>query len=75
MERVFSRVVVVEDDFDDLVGGEDEGICVCAVDERVCGGFVGGEDGVEGGDEGWDVGYVIEKGTGLRQYMRGARSG
>ena len=32
VEGVFARVVVVEDDFDDLVLGEDEGVGVGAVD-------------------------------------------
>lgn len=38
MERVFARVEVVEDDFDNVVFGEHEGVCVTTVDFGGCGG-------------------------------------
>lgn len=44
MEGVLSGVVVVEDDFDDLVGAQDEGVGVDAIDGWVGGIGAGGED-------------------------------
>ena len=64
MEGVFAGVGVVEDDVDDLVLGEDEGVGVDAVDGGVGGCGAGCEGGVEGGDFGADVGYVVEEGAG-----------
>lgn len=63
MEGVLSWVVVVEDDFDDLVVGEDELVGVGAVDHGVGGVCACGEDGVEGWDFGSDVGLVVEEGA------------
>jgi hypothetical protein len=70
MEGVFSRVVIVEDDFYDFVLCEDEGVCVAAVDGGVGCVGAGGEDGVEGGDFGADVGYIVEEGAGF-ELVRG----
>jgi len=63
VERVFSRVIVVQDDFDDLVGFEDKLVGVGAVDGGI--GCVGasGEDGVEGGNFRCNVGHVVEEST------------
>lgn len=63
VERVFPRVVIVEDDFDDFVMCEDELIRVCTVDEGVSGVGASGEDGVECGDFGGGVGLVVEEGA------------
>lgn len=63
MEGMFSRVVIVEDDLDDLVVAEDELIGMGAVDEGVGCVGAGGEDGVEGGDFGSDIGFVVEEGA------------
>lgn len=63
MERVFSGVVVVEDDFYDLVLRQHEGVGVVAVDEGVGCVGAGGEGGVESGDFGRDVGDVVEEGV------------
>jgi hypothetical protein len=60
---MFSRVVVVQDDFDDLVVREDLGMGVGAVDGGVRGEVPGTEDGVERGDFWADVGYVGEEGV------------
>lgn len=64
VEGVFAGVGVVEDDVDDLVFGEDEGVGVYAVDGGVVGGGAGGEGGVEGWDFGLHVGYIVEEGAG-----------
>ncbi len=64
VEGVFALVGVVEDDVDDVVVGEDEGVGVGAVDGGVGGCGAGGEGGEEGGDFGADVGYVVEEGAG-----------
>ena len=61
MEGMTAGVEVVEDDFDDLVFLEDEGVGVGAVDGGVGGGDAGGEGAVEGGDFGPDVGDVVEE--------------
>ena len=63
VEGVFAWVVVVEDDLDDLVLLEDEGVGVGGVDGGVEGGGAGGEGGVEGGHFGADVGDVVEEGV------------
>lgn len=63
VEGVLARVIVVEDDFDDLVLLEDEGVGVGGVDGGVEGGGAGGEGGVEGGHFGADVGDVVEEGV------------
>ena len=57
-------VVVVEDDVDDLVALEDEGVGVGGVDGGVGGICTGREGGVEGGDFGGDVGDGVEGGAG-----------
>ena len=57
-------VVVVEDDVDDLVVLEDEGVGVGGVDGGVGGIGAGGEGGVEGGDFGEDIGDGVEGGAG-----------
>ncbi len=64
VDGVAAVVVVVDDYFDDVEVGEDEGVGVLAVDEGVCGGGGGGEGGVEGGDEGFDEGVVVDCETG-----------
>ena len=64
VEGVFAWVVVVEDDFDGLVFGEDEGVGVGAVDVGDVCGCGGCEGGVEGWDFGGDVGGIVEEGTG-----------
>ena len=64
VEGVFAGVFVVEDDVDDLVFGEDEGVGVGAVDGGVGGGGAGAHYCEEGGDFGADVGYVVEEGAG-----------
>ena len=63
VEGVLARVVVVEDDFDDLVLLEDEGVGVGGVDGGVEGGGAGRQGGVEGGHFGADVGDVVEEGV------------
>ena len=60
VEGVFAWVVVVEDYFDDLVLGEDEGVGVVSVDERVCCVGAGGKGGVESGDLRRNVGNVVD---------------
>lgn len=61
MEGVFSGIVVVEDDFDDLVVAEDELVGVRAVYGGVGGVGAGGEDGVEGGYFRGDVCLAVEE--------------
>lgn len=63
VERVLSWVVIVEDDFDDLVMAEDELVRVRAVDCGVGCIRAGGKDGVEGWDFRTDVGLVVEEGA------------
>ena len=63
MEGVLSRVVVIENDFDDLILGEDEGVGVVAVDQGVCCVGAGGESCVESRDFGSDVCDVVEEGV------------
>ena len=41
MEGMFSRIIVVKDNFDDLVLAEHEGVCGAAVDGRVRGVWAG----------------------------------
>ena len=60
MERVTAGIVVVDDDVDDLVAFEDEGVGVGGVDGGVGGICTGREGGVEGGDFGCDVGDGVE---------------
>lgn len=72
VERVLAGVEVVDHDLDDLVLGEDEGVCVGAVDGGVCCVLAGCESGVEGGDFGGDVGDVVEEGAeGVDEYVFG----
>ena len=75
VERVFPRVVIVEDDFDDFVVCEDELIRVCTVDEGVSGVGASGEDGVEGGDFRGGVGLVVEEGAGRCERWNGGNMG
>jgi hypothetical protein len=63
MEGVFTRIIVIQDYLDGLVGLQDEGICLCAVGDWRCGVRTCAEDGVERGDEGGDVGLVVEEGA------------
>lgn len=63
VEGMFASVVVVEDDLDDLILAEDEGIGIGTVDEGVYRSRIGGHGGVEGRDNWADVSAVIEKGT------------
>ena len=60
---MFTRVVIVQDDFDDLALFEDERVCGFAVDGCVRGCDVGGKSGEQGGDFGGDVGDVVEEGV------------
>ena len=60
MHGVAAGVVVVDDDFDDLVGFGDEGVGVGAVDKGVGGGLAGREGGEEGGHFLLEVGYLVE---------------
>lgn len=63
MEGVLARIVVVKNDFDDLVLLEDEGVGVRGVDGGIEGGGARGENGVEGGHFGSNVGDVVEEGV------------
>ena len=63
VEGMFASVVVVQDNLDDLILAEDEGIGVGTVDERVYRSRIGGNGGVEGRDNWADVSAVIKKGT------------
>lgn len=63
VKGVLARVCIVEDDFDDFVLLENEGVGVDAIDCGVGGVGAGGEDGVEGGDLGADVGHVVDECT------------
>ncbi len=60
---MFASVVVVQDNLDDLILAEDEGIGIGTVDERVYRSRIGGHGGVEGRDNWADVSAVIKKGT------------
>ena len=63
MEGMFARVVVVDDDFDDIVLLEDKGIGVGAVNVGVLSANPCRERTVEGWNLGFDVGDVIEEGA------------
>lgn len=63
VEGMFAWVVVVEDDLDDLILAEDEGIGVGTVDDGIHRGRLGGQGGVEGRDDWTDVSAIVEKGT------------
>lgn len=64
MERVLSGIQVVQDDLNDLVLLEEEGVRVGAVDCGVRDKGVGGaHDGENGGHLGGDIGDVVEEGT------------
>lgn len=63
MEWVGTGVAVVEDDLDDLVPLQHDGVRVVAVDSGVCGLVTRGHDGVQGGDFGSGVGDVVEEGV------------
>lgn len=61
MKRMFTRIKIVDDNIDDLIFGDDEGVREFAVD-----GYVGGvlaccERGVEGWNFLGGVGYVVEE--------------
>lgn len=60
-----TAVEVVNDDFDDLVGFQDEGLGVHAVDSWVAGIFAGGQGGGKTGYFLTDVGDVVERGSGI----------
>ena len=60
-------VEVVDDDFDDFVGFEDEGVAVGPVHNGVGGGLLGCESGEEGGHFLFEVGYVVEDCAGGRE--------
>lgn len=63
VEGVSACVVVVDDDVDDVVFLQDEGVGVGAVDVGVGCRLAGCEGCVEGGDLGGDVGDVVEEGV------------
>lgn len=63
MEGMFAGIVVVEDDFDDLILLKYEGIGMRAVNFWVGGGAAGTEGGIQTWDLGTHVGYVVEEGT------------
>ena len=63
MERVFTRIVIVEDYFNDLAFFEDKRICGFAIDGCVGGCDVGGKGSEQSGDFGADVGDVVEEGV------------
>ncbi len=60
---MFAGVVIVQDDLDDLVLAEDEGIGVGPVDEGRYRSGIGGQGGVEGRDNRADVSDIVEEGT------------
>lgn len=60
---VLSRVVVVQDDFNDFVLCQHKGVCVGTVDSGVGGVRASGEHGVESGDLGTDICDVVEEGA------------
>ena len=64
VEGVAASVVVVEDDVDDLVAFEDEGVAVGRVDGGIGGILAWGEGGVAGGDFGCNVRDGVEGGAG-----------
>ena len=64
VERVTAGVVVVEDDIDDLVAFEDEGVGVGGVDGGIGGILACREGSVEGGDFWGNVGDGVEGGAG-----------
>lgn len=63
MKRVLARVVVVDDDLDDIALVQDMRARVGPVDVDGGGEAPRAEDGVEGGDFGGFVGYVVEEGA------------
>ena len=63
VEWVAACVVVIEDDFDNVVFLKDVRIGVDGVDGSVIGIRAGAEGCVKRGDFGSDVGYVVEGGT------------
>ena len=63
MERVFARVGVVQDDFDDLAFVEDERVGRFSVDGCIGGRGAGGEGGEQGWDLGADVSDVVKPGV------------
>ena len=63
VERVAAFVVVVEDDFNDVVLFEDEGVGVGAVDDGIGGEGAGSKGSVESWDFGTRVGVVVEEGV------------
>jgi hypothetical protein len=64
VEWVLAWVVVVDDDVDDLVVREDEGVRELAVDAGIGGNVASAEGGEESGDFGGLVGDVVEEGAG-----------
>ena len=63
MEGVFAGVVVVDDDIDNVVLFQDEGVCVGAVDVGVCCRRSGCESCVQGRYLGRYVGDVVKEGV------------
>ena len=61
MEGMFACVIVVEDDFYNVVVLQDVGVGVDAVDGGVIGKVAGGKSGVECRDFRADVSYVVEE--------------
>lgn len=68
MERVLARVVVVDDNLDDLALVQDEGARVGPVDVNGGGEAARAQDGVEGGDLGGFVRYVVEEGAASQRF-------
>ena len=61
MERMFARVEVVENDFDNIVFGEHKGVCVAAVNFGGCSNGARGDCSVKGGNERLNVGYIVDE--------------
>lgn len=63
MERVFAGIVAVEDDFDNLVFLENEGVGVAPVDGNISCGVTCGQSSVEGRNFWRYVCFIVEEGT------------
>lgn len=62
-EKIYARVVVVQDDFYDIAVAQDVGVRVSAVDLRIRGERARRQDRVEGWHFGTNIGDVVEEGT------------
>lgn len=61
MERMLAWIVIVDNDLDDFVGCEDEGIGVRSVDHGVCGVLASRENSIKCRNLGMDISNVVEK--------------